>query len=220
MRCSTRTPAIHLRVANRVPRRVAIPYGYLEAEHGFVIDLQALEAAITPRTRLLVLNDLQNPMGAECSAAERERLAELVLRHDLTVLCDEAYFDIRYEGTSASLASLPGMVERSVILYTFSKKFAMTGSRLGAAIGPREVIEVIAKLNTNDESCPNHFIQYGAVEGLTGDDRNFVRSSDLKERRDVAVRILNESPGIRCYTPNATLSFFQRHRRHGRQGLH
>ena len=61
------------------------------------------------------------------------------------------------------------MAERSVILYTFSKKFAMTGWRLGAAIGPREIIEVIAKLNVNDESCPNHFIQYGAVEGLTGD---------------------------------------------------
>jgi aspartate/methionine/tyrosine aminotransferase len=188
---------------------VAVPYGYLEAEHGFVIDLEALEAAITPRTRLLVLNDLQNPMGAECSAAEREHLAELVLRHDLTVLCDEAYFDIRYEGASASLASLPGMVERSVILYTFSKKFAMTGWRLGAAIGPREVIEVIAKLNTNDESCPNHFIQYGAVEGLTGDQsgpRQIL--SILKERRDTAVRTLNESPGIRCYTPNATFYLF------------
>ena len=188
---------------------VAVPYGYLEAEHGFVIDLEALEAAITPRTRLLVLNDLQNPMGAECSVAERERLAELVLRHDLTVLCDEAYFDIRYEGASASLASLPGMVERSVILYTFSKKFAMTGWRLGAAIGPREVIEVIAKLNTNDESCPNHFIQYGAVEGLTGDDsgpRQIL--SILKDRRDAAVRILNESPGIRCYRPNATFYLF------------
>ena len=81
------------------------------------------------------------------------------------VLCDEAYFDIRYAGRSASFASLPGMAERSVILYTFSKKFAMTGWRLGAAIGPREVIEVIAKLNMNDESCPNHFIQYGAARG-------------------------------------------------------
>jgi aspartate/methionine/tyrosine aminotransferase len=188
---------------------VAVPYSYLEGEHGFVIDLDALEAAITPRTRLLVLNDLQNPMGAECSAAELAHVAEIALRHDLTVLCDEAYFDIRYSGTSASLASLPGMAERSVILYTFSKKFAMTGWRLGAAIGPREVIEVIAKLNTNDESCPNHFIQYGAVEGLTGDQsgpRKIV--SILEERRDAAVRILNETPGIRCYKPSATFYLF------------
>ena len=101
------------------------------------------------------------------------------------------------------------MAERSVILYTFSKKFAMTGWRLGAAIGPREVIEVIAKLNVNDESCPNHFIQYGALEGLTGDQsgpRHIV--AILKERRDAAVGILNEMPGVRCYPPNATFYLF------------
>ena len=125
------------------------------------------------------------------------------------MLCDEAYFDIRYSGTSASLASLPGMAERSVILYTFSKKFAMTGWRLGAAIGPREIIEVIAKLNVNDESCSNHFIQYGALEGLTGDQsgpREIV--SVLRERRDAAVGLLNATPGIRCYRPNATFYLF------------
>ncbi|MGA3353096.1 MAG: aminotransferase class I/II-fold pyridoxal phosphate-dependent enzyme [Acidimicrobiales bacterium] len=188
---------------------VAVPYGYLEGTDGFLIDMDALEASITPRTRLLVLNDLQNPLGAECSAEELSRLAELALRHDLTVLCDEAYFDIRYSGVSSSLASLPGMAERSVILYTFSKRFAMTGWRLGAAIGPRKVIDVIARLNINDESCPNHFIQHGAVEGLLGDQsgpRHIL--SVLKERRDAAIELLNQSPGIRCYTPNATFYLF------------
>jgi aspartate/methionine/tyrosine aminotransferase len=171
--------------------------------------MDALEAAVTPRTRILVLNEPQNPLSADCSAAEREHLADLVLRHDLMVLCDEAYFDIRYSGTSNSLVSLPGMAERSVILYTFSKKFAMTGWRLGAAIGPREIIEVIAKLNTNDESCSTHFIQYGGVEGLTGDQsgpRHIV--SVLKERRDEAVRLLNETPGIRCYMPASAFYLF------------
>ncbi len=188
---------------------LAVPYGYLEGPHGFVIDLDALEASITPRTRLLVLNDLQNPLGAECSADELARLAELVARHDLMVLCDEAYFDIRYAGRSVSFASLEGMAERSVLLYTFSKKFAMTGWRLGAAIGPRAVIEVIARLNVNDESCPNHFIQHGALEGLTGDQsgpRQIL--SVLRERRDAAVELLAQTPGIRCYTPNATFYLF------------
>jgi aspartate/methionine/tyrosine aminotransferase len=188
---------------------VAVPYGYLEGADGFVIDLDALEASVTPRTRLLVLNDLQNPLGAECSPEELARLAELVSRHDLMVLCDEAYFDIRYSGHSTSLAALEGMAERSVILYTFSKKFAMTGWRLGAAIGPREVIEVITRLNVNDESCPNHFIQHGALEALTGDQsgpRQIV--SVLRERRDAAIAILNLTPGIRCYTPNATFYLF------------
>jgi len=188
---------------------VAVPYGYLEGDDGFVIDIDALKASITPRTRLLIVNDLQNPMGAECSPAELARLAELVLEHDLMVLCDEAYFDTRYAGKSASLASLPGIAERSVILYTFSKKFAMTGWRLGAAIGPREIVDVIAKLNVNDESCPNHFIQYGALEGLTGDQsgpRQIVEV--LRERRDAAVGLLNEMPGVRCYKPNATFYLF------------
>ena len=188
---------------------VAVPYGYLEGDHGYVIDLDALEASVTTRTRLLVLNDLQNPLGAECSPEELQRLAEIVAEHDLMVLCDEAYFDIRYSGRSVSLAALPGMAARSVILYTFSKKFAMTGWRLGAVIGPTDVVEVIAKLNVNDESCPNHFIQYGALEGLTGAQsgpRHIL--TVLKERRDAAVALLNESPGIRCYTPNATFYLF------------
>jgi aspartate/methionine/tyrosine aminotransferase len=188
---------------------VAVPYGYLEEDDGFVIDLEALEAAITPRTRLLIVNDLQNPMGAESSPSELARLAELALEHDLVVLCDEAYFNIRYTGKSRSLASLPGMAERSVILYTFSKKFAMTGWRLGAALGPREIVDVIAKLNVNDESCPNHFIQYGALAGLTGDQSGPEHIvAVLRERRDTAVALLNEMPGVRCYTPAATFYLF------------
>ena len=188
---------------------VAVPYTYLEGNDGFVIDIEALEAAITPWTRLLILNDLQNPLGAECSTEELARLGELAIRHDLMVLCDEAYFDIRYAGVSSSSASLDGMAERSVILYTFSKKFAMTGWRLGAAIGPPEVIEVIARLNVNDESCPNHFIQHGALEGLLGDQsgpRHIL--SVLKERRDAAIELLNQCPGIRCFSPNATFYLF------------
>ncbi len=185
------------------------PYRYLEGERTFTIDLEMLRRQITPRTRLLVLNDLQNPTGAECSAAEREALAELVLKHDLYVLCDEAYFDIRYEGRSISFVSLPGMAARCVILYTFSKKFAMTGWRLGAAVGPKGIIDVIAKLNVNDESCSNHFIQYGAIEGLTGDPsgpREILRT--LKERRDVAVELLNGVRGVRCQRPNATFYLY------------
>jgi aspartate/methionine/tyrosine aminotransferase len=188
---------------------VGKPYRYIETAEGFAIDLDILRGQITPRTRLLVLNDLQNPTGAECSAAEREALAEIVLRHDLVVLCDEAYFDIRYEGESCSFASLPGMAERCVILYTFSKKFAMTGWRLGAAVGPRAVIEVIAKLNVNDESCSNHFVQYAAVEGLTGDPGGpKLILETLRQRRDLAVALLNRIEGVRCLRPNATFYLF------------
>ena len=188
---------------------VAVPYGYVEVENNFDLDFDSIEAGLTDRTRVLILNDLQNPNGAELSADQRERLADLVRRHDLLVLCDEAYFDMRYDGVSTSFASLPGMAERSVLLYTFSKKFAMTGWRLGASIGPKDIVDVIAKLNVNDESCSNHFIQYGAVEGLQGDQTEVLALLDtLKARRDAAVDALNAIEGVRCLRPNATFYLF------------
>ncbi len=188
---------------------VAVPYGYLEGSERFQLDLEGIERQITPRTRLLILNDLHNPTAAECTAAELERLAELVLEHDLYVLCDEAYFDVRFAGTSRSLVSLPGMQERCVILYTFGKKYAMTGWRLGAAIGPKDVIDTITRLNVNIESCANHFTQYGALEALTGDQsgpREMMAA--LLGRRDAALEILNTTPGIRCLTPGTTFYLY------------
>ena len=188
---------------------IAVPYGYIEGSANFELDFDALEAQVGPKTKLLVFNNLQNPTGAESSPAELERVAEFALRHDLIVLCDEAYWDIRYSGESKSLASLPEMSERCVLLYTFSKKFAMTGWRLGAAVGPTLLADVIAKLNVNDESCSNHFVQYGALEGLTGDQSGPRRIVEvLKERRDVAVRILNTIPGVRCFSPEATFYLY------------
>ncbi len=183
----------------------AVPYGYIEEPDNFEIDTEMLADQITPQTKLLVLNDLQNPTGAECSDKELEKIAELVLKHDLYVLCDEAYFDIRYGGKSKSLVALPGMRDRCVILHTFSKKYAMTGWRLGATIGPRKIIDVIIKLNVNEESCSNHFVQYAAIEGLTGDQTETLKLLDiLKERRDTTVDLLNGMDGIRCIRPNAT----------------
>lgn len=188
---------------------IALPYSYHEGRDNFELDIDEIEKKITPHTKLIVVNDLQNPTGAEASLEELEALADLIKRHDLFVLCDEAYFDIRYEGKSLSLAALPGMKQRCLLLYTFSKKFAMTGWRLGATIGPKEVIDVIAKLNVNDESCSNHFIQYGALEALTGDQsgaREIVNT--LRARRDTAVSMLNSIDGVRCYKPDATFYLF------------
>ncbi len=187
----------------------AVPYGYVEVEDNFDLDFDAIERGIGDKTTILILNDLQNPNGAELSDEQRKRLAELVLKHDLMVLCDEAYFDMRYEGTSTSFVEEPGIAERSVILYTFSKKFAMTGWRLGASIGPKEVIDVIAKLNVNDESCSNHFVQYGGVAGLKGDQTEVKAIlTTLQERRDALVDGLNAIEGIKCQRPNATFYLF------------
>ena len=188
---------------------VARPYGFVPGETDFLLDFHAIEASITPRTKLLIFNNMHNPTGAESPDDEIEALAELALRHDLCVLSDEAYWDIRYSGRSRSIASLPGMQERTVILYTFSKKFAMTGWRLGAAIGPSELVSVIATLNVNQESCTSHFVQWAGVEALTGDQSGAEEILGvLRDRRDVAVRLLNDIDGVSCYSPEATFYLY------------
>jgi len=188
---------------------VAVPYGVVPGDENFSLDIDTLEKSITDKTRLLIVNDLHNPTGAECSVEDHKRLAEIAVKHDLIVLIDEAYFDLRYEGESVSLVSQPGMLERSVLLYTFSKRFAMTGWRLGGAIGPQEIIDIIAKINVNDESCSNHFIQYGAIEGLTGDQAGCQHIlKTLHERRDKCVDLLNTIDGVSCYSPNTTFYLF------------
>ena len=188
---------------------VAVPYGYVDDGDRYTIDIDAIERRITPRTRLLILNDLHNPTAAECTSEELDRIAEIALRHDLLVLSDEAYFDVRFQGVSESIVSRPGMAERTVILYTFSKKYAMTGWRLGAAIGPKPIIDIITRMNVNMESCPNHFAQYGALEALTGDQAGpREMMARLKGRRDAALRLLNQTPGVRCHTPGSTFYLY------------
>jgi aspartate/methionine/tyrosine aminotransferase len=188
---------------------VAKPYGFVPGEDNFLLDFDAIQAAITPRTKLLIFNNLHNPTGAESPDDEMAAVAELALRHDLYVLSDEAYWDVRYSGRSRSIAALSGMRERTVILYTFSKKYAMTGWRLGGAIGPKELIAPIATLNVNQESCTTHFVQWAGVEALTGDQsgaEDIMRT--LRERRDAAVDLLNEIPGVSCYRPEATFYLY------------
>jgi aspartate/methionine/tyrosine aminotransferase len=187
----------------------AVPYTYVEGENGFIPDLEMLENNITRRTKILILNDPQNPTAAACSYDQLKQLAGIAIKNDLVVLSDEAYFDIRYEGKSISIASFPGMAERTVILYTFSKKFAMSGWRLGATVAPKEIAQVIAKLNVNDESCTNHFIQYGALEGIInpGNETDLMLAT-LKERRDVGAAIMNSIPGIHCFIPMSSFYLY------------
>ncbi|NNK15080.1 MAG: aminotransferase class I/II-fold pyridoxal phosphate-dependent enzyme [Desulfofustis sp.] len=184
---------------------VAVPYGTVPGESNFTFDLDQLERAISDKTRILIVNDLHNPTSAECSAEDRRRIAELAVKYDLMVLLDEAYFDIHYDGQSTSIITEPGMKERSVVLYTFSKRFAMTGWRLGAALGPDEIITIIGKLNVNDESCTNQFVQWAALEALGGDQQPVRDILDiLKQRRDLCVDLLNDIEGVSCFRPNAT----------------
>ena len=188
---------------------VAVPYTYLETEKGFDLDLDSVKSKITPKTRALIYNNFQNPNSAESSQEEIEQLAELAIKYDLWVLSDEAYFEIQYSGKPESIVSLPGMQERSIILYTCSKRFAMTGWRLGAAIGPTSAIDIINKFNTNFESCTTHFIQKGMVEAIEGDTSGPDSIiEELRRRRDAAVAGLNAIDGISIAAPNSTFYLF------------
>ncbi len=188
---------------------VAVPYTYLETEKGFDLDLDSVKSKITPKTRALIYNNFQNPNSAESSQEEIEQLAELAIKYDLWVLSDEAYFEIQYSGKPESIVSLPGMQERSIILYTCSKRFAMTGWRLGAAIGPKSAIDIINKFNTNFESCTTHFIQKGLVEAIEGDTSGPDSIiEELRRRRDAAVAGLNAIDGISIAAPNSTFYLF------------
>ena len=188
---------------------VAVPYAYLETKKGFDLDLDSVKSKITPKTRALIYNNFQNPNSAESSQEEIEQLAELAIKYDLWVLSDEAYFEIQYSGKPESIVSLPGMQERSIILYTCSKRFAMTGWRLGAAIGPTSAIDIINKFNTNFESCTTHFIQKGMVEAIEGDTSGPDSIiEELRGRRDAAVAGLNAIDGISIAAPNSTFYLF------------
>lgn len=187
----------------------ALPYGYVTTATGFAINRQEIERQITPRTSILIYNNYQNPIGAESTQEEMQWLADLAIKHDLWVLSDEAYFEVRYSGLSKSIASLPGMAERTVILYTFSKKFAMTGWRLGCAAGPKAIIEAISKFNTNQESCSNHFVQMAGLACLSGPtEPQQAILRQLRERRDVLVDALLDIDGVKVSRPETTFYLF------------
>lgn len=185
----------------------AMPYRYHETPAGFGIDLEQLRE-LAPQAALLIYNNLQNPLGCESTREEMAEIARIAIEHDLMVLSDEAYFEMRYSGTSTSIASLPGMAERTVILYTFSKKFAMTGWRLGCAVAPVPIAEQIAKINTNDESCTTHFVQVAGVEALRDPSGAAALLAELERRRDAGAAGLAAVPGVSCATPESTFYLF------------
>ena len=202
---------------------VAKPYGFVPGEKNFLLDFEAIEAAITPRTRLLIFNDLHNPTGAESPPRGARGAGRAGLKHDLYVLSDEAYWDIRYSGTSRSIASLPGMAERTVILYTFCKKFAMTGWRLGGADRARRRSSRSSPRSTSTRSrCTNHFVQYAGVEALTGDQSRRRRRSCASCRSGATSPCARSTPstGVTCYSPDGhLLPLPRRDGGHGAQGL-
>ena len=179
-----------------------VPIG-IRMENEFRLDVDELASLITPRTRVLFLNSPANPTGGVLTREDNERIAALAQEHDLWVVSDEIYGRILYDGAEhVSIASLPGMAERTIILDGFSKTFAMTGWRLGYAVVPESLIPTYSQLIINTISCAPTFAQVGAVEALTGpQDDVEAMLVEFKARRDLVVEGLNGIPGIRCALP-------------------
>ncbi len=190
---------------------VAHPYGYVDTPDGLRLDFDAIETGIAGGARHLFYNNYNNPTGASSPPAEMEALAQLAIEHDLLVVSDDAYFDMLFDGEPRSIASLPGMRERTLILYTFSKKFAMTGWRLGGAIGPRWLVDEISRLNVNVESCTAHFVQHAGVAALAlSRDATAPLVERLRARRDRLAELLNDIDGVAAHVPAAGFYLFPR----------
>ena len=168
----------------------------------FRVDVDEVAEQITPKTKLMVLNSPNNPCGSVIGKDDLERLAELATEHDLTVLSDEIYIRFLYEGKHHSIASFPGMRDRTIILDGFSKTYAMTGWRIGYGVMPTELVEPISRLATNSVSCTASATQVAAVEALDGpQDASNDMVAEFKRRRNIFVDGLNDIPGIRCPMP-------------------
>lgn len=187
----------------------SVPLPLLE-EKDFNFSLENLGRLITPRTKLIIINSPQNPTGGVLTREVLEGMAKLAIKHDLWVLSDEIYDGIIYEGEHVSITSFPGMPERTVILNGCSKKFAMTGWRLGWAVTKNhEMAKYLEQLIINDVSCTATMIQYAGIAALTGpEDAVAVMRDGYRSRRDLLCSLVNEIPGMSCKTPKGAFYLF------------
>ena len=181
----------------------------LRMEKAFSFDVDEFRGLVSDRTKLIVLNSPQNPTGGVLSHADLAAVAEVALEKDIMVLSDEIYSRILYEGQFASIASIPGMAERTIILDGFSKTYAMTGWRLGYGVMPRGLSPHITRLMTNSNSCTAAFTQMAGIEGLTGPQGEAYQMVEaFRQRRDVIVDGLNDVPGFKCLRPKGAFYVF------------
>ena len=188
----------------------------LHEELDFRFDIDELKSKVTPRTKLIILNSPHNPTGGVLEEDDIRAIAEIAQKHNITVFSDEVYEHIIYEGKHHSIASLPGMLDRTILLNGFSKTYAMTGWRLGYAVMPPELVEPVVRLITNSVSCTAPFIQYAGIEALTGPQDSVPKMvSEFKKRRDLIVDGLNQIPGISCRRPKGAFYVFPNVRKLG-----
>jgi len=181
----------------------------LREEREFRMDVEEVASLVTPRTRMIVINSPHNPTGSVMTPDDVRAVAEIANRHDLVVLADEIYGRLQYEGEPLSIATLPGMAERTITLDGFSKTFAMTGWRLGYGIVPAWLAPTFSRLVINSVSCTNAFAQAGAIAALTGPQGAAdAMREEFIARRTLMVDGLNAIPGVSCVMPHGAFYVF------------
>ena len=180
----------------------------LKEENEFRLTKAELEAAITPKTKVLVLPFPNNPTGAILEEKELKDIAEVCIKHDLIVVSDEIYSALTYKGKHVSIASMPGMKERTIMINGFSKAFSMTGWRLGYACGPKEILEQMTKIHQFCIMCAPTNSQYAAIEALRNGEGDVERMREsYDERRKFLLHEFKEM-GIDCFEPYGAFYVF------------
>jgi aspartate aminotransferase len=188
---------------------VPVPVQTHEAT-GFDLDPDAVGRAVTPRTKVIIVNSPNNPTGAVFSRATLEAVARLAVERDLLVVSDECYEPLTYEGRHLSIASFgPEVKARTLVVNTCSKAYAMTGWRVGFAAGPRDLIRAMTDVQSQVTSNPASIAQYAAVEALTGPQDDVAKmAGEFDRRRRIIVDGLNALPGVRCTMPKGAFYAF------------
>jgi aminotransferase len=178
------------------------------AKDNFALTAEALRAAWQPGAKILMLNLPCNPTGGTCSLEQLTKIAEFCREKDLLVMSDEIYSELTFDGVHTSIASLPGMAERTIFLHGFSKAFAMTGWRIGYACGPAPLIDAMMKVHQYTMLCASIVAQEAALEALTrGWDSVLKMREQYHRRRDLIVRRFNEI-GLKCHSPRGSFYAF------------
>jgi aspartate/methionine/tyrosine aminotransferase len=185
-----------------------VPMPILE-ERNFSLDVDRLRDSITPKTKLIILNSPHNPTGGVIPAADIRAIADMVRDRDIMILSDEIYSRIYFGEPPLSIASLPGMLEKTIILDGFSKTYAMTGWRMGYGVMPAWLVDAVNKLMVNSNSCTASFTQRAGIAALTGPQDDAEKMvAEFKRRRDMFCAGLNQLPGFRCAIPDGAFYVF------------
>ena len=200
--CFVSYPA-EVRMAHGVPVPVET-----YAKDDFALDPEVLKTKLTPKSKVLLLNFPCNPTGAVMNRQQLEKIAEIAIEHDLLVFTDEIYSELNYGEKHVSIASLPGMAERTIFLHGFSKAFAMTGWRVGYACGPVDVIDAMMKIHQYSIMCASTTAQEAATEALRNGAKYMEEMREkYRERRDIMVKGFNDL-GLKCIVPQGAFYAF------------